>query len=59
MEEQLGMEGFCCLDFSTNTTTAIDKVRKEAKDIDESVLKIRIGNHWNFLSNLLGLPARL
>ena len=40
MEGQLGMEGFCCLDFSANATTVIDKVRKEAKDIDESVLKI-------------------
>jgi len=53
------MEGFCCLDFSANTTAAINKVRKEAKDIAESVLKIGIGNHWNFFSNLLGLPSRL
>jgi len=53
------MEGFCCPDFSVNATTAIDKVRKDAKDIAESVLKVRIGNRWNFLSNLLGLPARL
>ena len=40
MEGQLGMEGFCCLDFSAKATTTFDKVRKEAKDIDESVLKI-------------------
>ena len=59
MERPLGMEGFCCLDFSANATTAIDKVRKEAKDIAESVLKTGIGNRWNFLSNLLGLPAGL
>ena len=58
MEEQLGMEGFCCLDFSANAITAIDKVRKEAKDIAKSVLKIGIGKCWNFLSNLLGLPSR-
>jgi len=59
MERSLAMEGFCCPDFSVNATTAIDKVRKDAKDIAESVLKVRIGNRWNFLSNLLGLPARL
>lgn len=59
MEQHLGLKGFCCLDFSANASSAIDKIRREAKDIADSTFRILKDKNWGFFSKILGLPRWL